>query len=338
MGNKLWPSMPPHYYNVLDHFHVTDLWPVKTVDTNGQGLTYWMVRLEKVNLESTSWWTPVNATNTGEHKVGEYACQVRKCPTCEKPSKERYKNGWTCLESTCPDFFKFENINSQGAISLEYTDSFLGERTAFRSERPLCSLIPELPSLEGDNALGTGKASRNGIVCPICRCCSRRLKWEGWECETEDCSFKHTIPFSAMGPHDIEEETSAFKDKSYLDPKLVSKMTKKIGGYDAEIYYLQGEKKSEIAGAVTIFRATRDICAKPEGPDELFKELQEADIGLRRNVALHAGRLSLFMRLSHMLTEAGLKSEQVTSHFQSNWVSRCPLSHHWNRLVETDAI
>ena len=82
----------------------------------------------------------------------------------------------------------------------------------------------------------------------------------------------------------------AFKGRSYFNPDLISKHTKMIGGYEAEVYYLQGESPTEMAGAVTIFRATREICEKSQGPDELFEELQQADIGLRRNVAVHAGK------------------------------------------------
>jgi hypothetical protein len=52
-GNKLSPSKLPHYYNVLDWFHVTDVWTEKL-----NGKTRWMVRLEKIYLNEQSWWSP----------------------------------------------------------------------------------------------------------------------------------------------------------------------------------------------------------------------------------------------------------------------------------------
>lgn len=249
-----------------------------------------MVRLEKVDISSTSWWAPADTTARDEYAVGEYTCPVAMCQACGKPSKEIYEKGWTCLESSCPEFFRFHLANGEGPVGLKYNVSFLRERTAFRSNIPLSPLVPELPSLIGNNGIGTGKESRNGIVCPICRRCSRRLKWSGWECETDGCTFRHTIPFTTMTPQDIEQEMIAFKGRSYFNPDLISKHTKMIGGYEAEVYYLQGESPTEMAGAVTIFRATREICEKSQGPDELFEELQQADIGLRRNVAVHAGK------------------------------------------------
>lgn len=90
-----------------------------------------------------------------------------------------------------------------------------------------------------------------------------------------------------MTPQDVEAEQQAFRSKPYINESIVSQYYEDISGYKAEIYYLMGEKEGEVAGGVTIFRATRDICKKPRGPDELFEELQQADICLRRNSALH---------------------------------------------------
>ncbi len=279
MSNRLWPSVPPHYFNVLGHFHVTHIWPVK------DPLTHWMVRFERVDLVSKPWWAPVHSTD--EYKVGEYVCPSRICMKCSQPSNEIYKAGWTCLNDTCTEFSKFDTSAANGQIQLDYTESFLRERTPFQPSGPLIPLMPDLPIASHDNTFGTGKASRGGIVCPKCHGCSRRLKWECWECETEGCNFQHTIPFSLMTPQDVEAEQQAFRSKPYINESIVSQYYEDISGYKAEIYYLMGEKEGEVAGGVTIFRATRDICKKPRGPDELFEELQQADICLRRNSALH---------------------------------------------------
>ncbi|RYP75102.1 hypothetical protein DL771_002563 [Monosporascus sp. 5C6A] len=295
MGNKLWPTTPPHYYNVLDHFHITDIWPVKTLNHENVEFVHWMIRFEKINLVEKSWWTPADAANPEEYMVGEHVCPAHKCDTCNNMSKEKYKLGWTCLNNQCPEFFTFDGKTSNDASHLDYTDSFLRERTEFQSTRPLYPLVTALPTADEDNGFGTGKVSRNGIVCPECRRCSRRLEWERWECETDGCNFRHTIPFQTMKPQDVVDETQAFRGRQYINSNIVSKFERFIGGYEAEVYYLPGEQQGELAGSVTIFRATSDICKKPQGPDDLFAELQTSDISLR------------------------LRSEQVTSHFQSNW-------------------
>ncbi|RYP07948.1 hypothetical protein DL765_008969 [Monosporascus sp. GIB2] len=268
MGNKLWPTTPPHYYNVLDHFHITDIWPVKTLNHENVEFVHWMIRFEKINLLEKSWWTPADAANPEEYMVGEYICPASKCETCSDISKEKYKLGWTCLNSQCPEFFKFNGKTGNDQAHFEYTDSFLRERTEFQSTRPLYPLVTALPTKDEDNGFGTGKVSRNGI---------------------------HTIPFRIMTPQDVDDETQAFRGRQYINTNIVSKFERFIGGYEAEVYYLPGEQQGELAGSVTIFRATSDICKKPQGPDDLFAELQTSDISLR------------------------LRSEQVTSHFQSNW-------------------
>lgn len=57
-GNTGSPSKLPHYYNVLDYFHITDVWCEKY-----NGVSRWMVRLEKINLNEISWWSPQGKRN-----------------------------------------------------------------------------------------------------------------------------------------------------------------------------------------------------------------------------------------------------------------------------------
>ena len=302
-GNRLWPSVPPHYYNVLDHFHVTDIWPVKTTGQDNISLIHWMVRFEKVDLLSKPWWAPINITDGLQVRE---TCPLKICTECNHPSKAIYTAGWTCLNYDCSNLFKFEHAAVNGQSSLIYDMKFLHERTDFQSAEPLLSLVPALPTAVDDNDFGTGKVARHGIVCRDCGCCTRRLNWNRWDCEGENCKFHYTIPFSIMSPEDVAAEKQAFKHRPYVNPDVASQYHEVIGGYQTELYSLAGENEGELAGGIAIFRATEDICAKPMGPNELFNEVQQVDIGLRRNSALHPG----------------LKSEQVTSHFQSNWVSR----------------
>lgn len=46
-----------------------------------------------------------------------------------------------------------------------------------------------------------------------------------------------------MLPQDVAVEKQAFKDKSYINPHLVSQYHQEIGGYKAELYSLPGEKQ-----------------------------------------------------------------------------------------------
>lgn len=249
-----------------------------------------MVKFEKIHLHLKSWWAPVNDAGAEDHQAGDFVCPQRTCPVCNCPSKEQYKGGWTCLNDECPEHFKFEAATYNSEVDLAYTSKFLRERTKFNSGKSLEPLIPILPTTNPeDNKFGTGKAARNGIVCPRCGCCSRRLDWGGWDCENPKCTFKYTIAFNVMTAQDIYLEQQRFKAKEYLNSDLVTDYEKNVGGYKADIYTLPAEQEGQLAGGVVIFRATAEINKKLMGPDELFGDIQQVDIGLRRNTAMHPG-------------------------------------------------
>jgi hypothetical protein len=129
-SNEISPSKLPHYYNVLDWFHVTDMWAEKH-----NGIQRWMVRLEKIKLGERSWWSAEHASHFPPNFSSPKA-QTRTCDACNKASKLIYNQGWTCLnanpanpEVNCKRFFVFDQEVDDK--TLEFTSAFLQERTRF---------------------------------------------------------------------------------------------------------------------------------------------------------------------------------------------------------------
>ncbi|OTA91335.1 hypothetical protein M434DRAFT_32784 [Hypoxylon sp. CO27-5] len=62
----------------LDHFHITNLWTKVVLGQNNEPVRIFMVRVEKINLDSRSWWTPKESIgpDAGEFRLGQYSCHM----------------------------------------------------------------------------------------------------------------------------------------------------------------------------------------------------------------------------------------------------------------------
>ncbi|KAI1500619.1 hypothetical protein F5X99DRAFT_429281 [Biscogniauxia marginata] len=314
-GNRLFPVKPRHYFSVLDYFHITDLWTEATTNEKGDIVKHYMIRFEKIDLQSRSWWTPKYGPEPDKHLVGEYRCKVRACSVCKDQSKEIFEQGWTCLNKACDQFSKFDRAID--VDSLRYNIDFLRERTAYSGNPPEFPLVPSLPSsalVESGEKFGTEKEYKGGIVCPRCSFASRRIQWERWVCENEECDFSYTVPMRKVPTDHIEGETRALMDrkktKFFLKHGSVMESEEEIKGYETKVFYLPGESEDDspasIVGSVTIFRPLRRTCENTGGPNDLFEAMQDSmkagEIKLKRNPARN--------RDHHM--------EELTSHFTSN--------------------
>ncbi|KAI2781474.1 hypothetical protein F4815DRAFT_492668 [Daldinia loculata] len=304
--NNLFPVKPPHHYNVLDYFHITDIWQEKTREPQGPTVTIYMVRLEKAVLTSRSWWAPrgVSAPEAGEFGVGEYTCTSSACTTCQNPSKEIFEQGWTCLNTQCPRFFEFATLLDVN--DLKYNVTFLRERTKYSGIPIDDERIPALPS-DGKNTFGSEKEYKQGILCPKCGCCSRRIKWDGWYCENAECDFTHTVPIKMTPLDRIKDENKKVKSKKaapithYNNRVKVHKTT--IGGQKLKTFFLPDEDRDSYIGTITRIRPTEEAISREGGLNDLYLHLQKEDLKLERRPAKNPG----------------CRVEELTSHFSGNF-------------------
>ncbi|KAK8070945.1 hypothetical protein PG997_011148 [Apiospora hydei] len=300
--NPSYPVKPPRSFCFMGFFLVTYVWAEKTVAVDGSLVSEYMARLEKIDPHAKSWWMPAGH-DTEPVPVGEFQCDGNSCDSCGKYSKTVYTEGWTCLSMSCPEHFGFERpLNPDGLV---YNEAFLLERHDNRDILPLPPVIPTLP-VANETSCGTESEFKKGIVCPQCGLCSRRVYWWGWACENESagCGFTHMVPFTNYPLSSVKDECTVMNTRRQLEhiDASIEHRTTSSGGYSIEMY---GFPNSEglVGGAVAVFRATPETCGMPNGPDELYLNMQNEDLRLRRNPA----------------RAKGSRREELTSHFAFNY-------------------
>ncbi|KAI5867639.1 hypothetical protein GGS23DRAFT_612775 [Durotheca rogersii] len=302
-NNKIFPVQLHHHFNVMDYFFATDIWREKVDYGKGNIVNCYKIRLEKVDRSTRSWWVPKNATpqEAGEFKSGEYNCKLKACQVCSVSSKEMFKQGWMCMNTDCSEFFQNGSLDCN---ELQYSDAFLNERTNHTGPEPQYPLVPPLPENEG-NAFGTEKRFKRGIVCPKCSLCSRRIKWEGWYCENNQCDFKHKVVMNEIPLTNINQETGKARTRSALTYSRygVKAYAKSIGGNELTTWFMPGEEAGTFIGSVTRIRPPVEARIRGGGLDDLYVKMQNEDIGLRRGAARNSGS----------------RIEELTSHFSVNF-------------------
>lgn len=283
----------PHYYNVLGWFHVTDVWCEKW-----GGLQSWMVRLEKIDLDNKSWWSP--ATTPHPPVIRDFSAYPRiekVCNVCRVASKVMYEAGWTCLEQSCPEHFRFYATDEDQRIgnsievpdhARQYSTDFMMQRSPYAGSPP-GPLSPELPTESGlhkHNYFGIEKIFARGIVCPQCQCASRRIEWKRWTCENSSCSYSHSV---IQRPVNIVQAAESKDVKAMCSPEIAMNITAK-GRYNVYQYTIPGPNGST-AGMITHYASDSIINTQADGPNDLFKEMQEKDFKLKRRPARLKGSM-----------------------------------------------
>lgn len=250
------------------------------------------MRLEKVNLGSRSWWAPKGASahDVGEFSIGEFITPSASCRFCRTSSKQLFKEDWTCLNKECEKFFYFKDgIDTK---QLEHSDEFLKERTACPNLMRGHPLTPSLPSKKSNDS-GSEERFKQGIVCPKCRCCSRRIKWEGWFCENPDCDFTYKVPIKMIAFADVLKENRIHESKSRNCKlhKSIKAFDTTIGDVDIKTYFLPDETdKGGFVGSVTRIRPGEQALQRPGGFNDLYAHVQSSDIKFQRNPAKNSGK------------------------------------------------
>ncbi|KAK2018281.1 hypothetical protein LZ32DRAFT_680720 [Colletotrichum eremochloae] len=239
--------------------------------------------------------------------ASKHASFLAWCVDCHQGSKTVFSCGWVCLHQKCGKFFTFAaGVNAK---QLTYSEDFLLERTSH--QMPQQPLQPPLPDITMPGFLGTEKAMRNGIVCPECHRCARRVDWTKWAYEDPLCPFTLLAPPLPLPLEEVHAEETHQRQKKTFESKILDEHILEVrsgsNGYPIEQYLLPDPLSTGIIiGSVTVLRATRAINAREGGPDQMWGLLQHdtvRDFGFQRQPAIHPG----------------LPTEKLTRNFLQNW-------------------
>ncbi|CBF75024.1 predicted protein [Aspergillus nidulans FGSC A4] len=309
LGRKL-----PHRYNVMAYFRVICIWAEKI-----NGKTGYKVRFEKLDLSEKSWWAEKGTALPDPASRRFTQAESRQCATCLTPSTHVYKEGWMCLNRTCQEFWMLAGL--EPPRNLTFDDRFLEARAQPGPDMQLHGdLIPDLLStIDEHDPLGSSSplSWKSGVVCPLCQKCIPRRFWNGWKCSDTlsgkaqgECPFEKwlkipTVPLSAAigGINLCRNKRTVIKNRqsSFL-PQIDDRS---FAPYKLITYGLGA------SGYIMHFVSNEVINSRPRGPNELFEELQKANLGLRRyplDQAQVAGTLT-----AHFVTNFGAPYKYVVS-------------------------
>lgn len=321
----------------MDFFRVTHIWFEKVGKKSGA-----RIRLQKLDLEKKSWWAAESSPDPlplAQRQFSQFESEV--CESCSLPSCRIYAEGWMCLNPQCRAFWKLDGCPPPNELTFD--PSFLRAREPPDEKvRPQYSLVPDLlSSLEPSPDAAFSRVAWKGIVCPKCHKCIARKRWEGWICHDPldehdigksgtHCSFSRTfrLPVASLRSVLTDLEIGAIQRAIRLNTKGIMPIREVSRTYQKFTYNIPN------IGTVTHFSANREVLGQPGGPNDLFRELQLVDLGLRRYpLKQSVGKYILFsicLRLLIHHTVAGT----LTSHFAVNYVCHStPLS--LRRIQET---
>ncbi|KAJ9206360.1 hypothetical protein DTO027B5_717 [Paecilomyces variotii] len=311
LGRKL-----PHRYNVMAFFRITNIWYEKVGGKKGA-----KIRFEKVDLAEKSWWAAPGTPAPAWPRDFSTRPESIQCAECSHHSLRIFNEGWMCLYSTCARFWTLNG--SPAPANLTYHPDFLNSRTPpDPTAQPEHSLVPDLLStIPEDDADATySRMAWKGIVCPQCKKCISRKFWKGWKCSdaidqrhaapSGVCTFEKTMRMAPISLRSVSDDfelgpvqRAILADSRYA---LVNVDKASLAPYYTRVTYtLNG------VGTITHFVANKAATARPNGPNDLFRQLQVADVGLRRyplQQSVVAGTLT-----SHFAVNYGMPYKYVVS-------------------------
>lgn len=286
--NALLGRRLPHRYNVMDYFRITNIWYENIGGKSGA-----KVRFEKLDLSKKSWWAAKSSPDPVPfHQRPEIQLEVKSCEGCHLSSPHIYNEGWMCLQPSCSGFWKIDGI--EPPVDLTFHSNFLQSRNPPAPEIiPHHDLVPNLlPTLEEEGGgVSYARIAWKGIVCPKCRKCISRKHWCGWKCTDvlimstsvgarTSCTFEKMLPMQPVSLRSVIDDfglgpnrRACHFDPRYAIPEIDDQT---ILPYRKLTYKIPG------VGCITHFVSTRTINSRSNGPNDLFRQLQVADFGLRR--------------------------------------------------------
>lgn len=261
----------------MDWFQVTDVWAEIF-----NGKVCYKFRFEKLELEKKSWWAPKGSPLPAAVPKFDMQAALAGCIRCHSISKEIYRNGWMCLNEKCLAFF---TINGQTPVNLSYAVEFLNERSQWPKSAKPGPLKPEPFLIDpGNPSFNYSRASWKGMVCPQCGRCNSRVHWARWECQTQSCRFTRDIQLtplshtSVLPSHGFQGTGHAVPQDRHTDP-VVLREPVFLG--DWRIHTFEVMIGTQM-GLVTHFQANSFVNQLCGGTNDIFRALQEADLGLQR--------------------------------------------------------
>lgn len=251
-----------------------------------------------------------NLDGTYNPNVFQVKAPRYRCRRCQAISKTIFAQGWVCMNVNCLSYFKMvDHATGYEAVlgKPQYSEAFKSERSPY--EGGANGLVPLIPRLmtEQDMVLysrtGTEEIFSKGIVCPICKCCSRRIHFKKWTCEN-GCDFVHELPVRTLTAiqANLQGVKNAEKYPKVVAQNGVSQTSEPVGHFDVDQFEIK-TREGEFIGYVRHFKSNDLVNALEDGPDDLFREMQENDFGLMRRA----------------VRQKGSSGEILTSHYASNW-------------------
>lgn len=318
-ANQDCPVVIPHRYSVMDWFQVTDVWAEKF-----NGKICYKFRFEKIELEKKSWWAPYNSPIPSTTRTFGSQAPLTKCPRCHTISKQLYHDGWMCLNEKCVAFFTFPNGLTPSNPS--YSVEFLNERSQWPKSIKLSSLKPEpLMVDQGNASFNYSRVSWKGMVCPQCGRCNSRVQWARWECHSKNCAYSHDIQLTPL-PHNLVLSSHGFQGTGHAVPQDISAkpiiLREPVFLGNWRIHTFEVMAGTQSSAVINHFHANTLINHMSGGANDMFRAIQEANLGLQR-FPMKSTRGKLALRTSLMLAYQRLvRGEMLTKHFTSNYVSR----------------
>lgn len=263
----------PHRYCVMDWFLITDVWMEKMGKYAG-----YRVRLEKLDLSTQGWWTEQGSLPL---RHSNQPPPSRKCGQCGTSSLQIYvRPGWTCLEKSCPKFWKFRDTEPK---DFEFHPDFLDYRHPRSPDIPNPGPLAEI--VDRNIELSEGIADREewrGIVCPECRKCIQRVTWDSWDCANdfsrgpqETCCYKVLRKMREIPLESVLDGAKPYISRQ-MENKIEPVVDDSLKPYEVRTYQLPG------VGSITHFVSNASINGRENGPDDMFSQLQKLNVGLRR--------------------------------------------------------
>ncbi|KAL1845951.1 hypothetical protein Daus18300_014393 [Diaporthe australafricana] len=328
----------------LATFMVTKVWKeMVQPETVQKPYQVWKIMLQTMDPTSKPWYwkdDTLNDTTTEDSHITDEEnahdsidtqattnyVEKRACTNCEKVGPRIFENApWVCLEDNCDEFFQVDGkVLSQigdDSKELRYSEDFINQTTPYDDMQDIPTLFQPLPKdlVEGGDLYGTEEASRGGMTCPDCGCCTSRKYWDRLECC--NCFFQNNA-FPLHYPLDkVESETTAQTKKltkknngGLRKDGLTMRMDKHHVDLFTEIdddkmstrfIYMIKHADGELIGTFVVERPSNDAKKAPGGADEIYKciEAEDSNMRFQRNPARCPGSTS----------------ETLTRHFQSNF-------------------
>ncbi|KAL2062106.1 hypothetical protein VTL71DRAFT_6372 [Oculimacula yallundae] len=283
-SNSKFPVKLNAYYNVLDYFHITDVW------YDRYDKSCWCVRLELIDLVNRPAWSvkdlPFNPSTPAAPRA-----PILTCSSCNKDTKEIYTVGWFCMTPRCNDYYQIggQLVPLEG---LTYTQTFLRERTQFKGRVP-AEIAPVFPTelLSGTATVKLNAEIKQGFLCPVCNCCCRRLRWNYFSCETPSCPTSYKIPRKVLSVSEVIQQKPKASEMAGFINSGVTFTTIPMGGYMVDVYNMPTSTGRQQDCYVFHFRSNKVVNSQPGGSDDLFAELQAEDLDLKRQPVKTGGHV-----------------------------------------------